>query len=122
MNAYSAIQALEDSLTGNSGTPTLGGPDRATYLAERRAELRACVIQPTPVLAFAGEWAQKYCGLSSEPYSMLAVAYSPNKVGQCLLYNPETQLFSLAYGHIDDPKGLDLIGYASNDALAMWLG
>lgn len=122
MGKIDAIQALELSLSQDSATPTLGGPDRQTYLSEQRARLRSCIIEPTPVVARAGEWAQKYCGLTAEPYNMIAVAFSPGTVGCCLLYNPATGMFSLAYGHIHDVAGLDLVGYSSTDALAEWLG
>ncbi|MCV2219153.1 hypothetical protein [Thauera sp. Sel9] len=122
MSSNVAIQALEASLAGDSATPNMGASDRETYLQEQRTHLRKYIIEPVPVVAYANSWAQQYCGLGSGPYSMIAVAYCNDKVGQCLLYNPETGLFSLAYGHIDDPNGVGLVGYASNDALAEWLG
>jgi hypothetical protein len=53
---------------------------------------------------------------------MVAVVYNPDGYGQCLLFNPTTGLFSLAYGHPADADGVDLVGYASDDALAEWLG
>ena len=105
-----------------SSTPNLGQGDRETYLQEQRLALRACVIEPVIVTARAGTWAQQYCGMSADPYRMIAVAYFNSKVGQCLLYNPDTGLFSLAYGHLDSPDGLDLIGHSSSDALGEWLG
>jgi hypothetical protein len=117
-----AIDALNASLARDSATPCTWRPDRDAYLEEMRAELRALIIEPVPVDAYAGEWAQKYCGLAAGPHKRLAVAHSWQGVGQCLLYESETGLFSLAYGHPGDPKGLDLVGYSSDDALAEWLG
>ena len=123
MSNEEAIQALHDSLAADSSTPSTGpSDDRDTYLREKRAELLACVIEPVTVVARAGDWAQKHCGLGAEPYLMVAVAYADSKVGSCLLYNPENGLFSLAYGHPDATEGLDLVGYSSADALAEWLG
>lgn len=122
MSNNDVIQALNASLAAESSTPNLGQTDRETYLKEQRLALRACVIEPVVVTANAGTWAQQYCGLSAESYRMMAVAYLNTKVGQCLLYNPDTGLFSLAYGHLNDPEGLDLIGHSSTDALAEWLG
>jgi len=46
---------------------------------------------------------------------------SPGTPGSCLLYNPSAGLFSLAYGSINDPADVDLVGYSSTDALAQWL-
>ena len=122
MGNMHAIQALELSLSQDSSTPTLGGPDRETYLNEQRNSLRSCIIEPIPVVARAGDWAQKFCGLTSEPYNMIAVAFWDGPVGNCLLFNPITGMFSLAYGHINDAAGLDLVGHSSTDALAQWLG
>ena len=122
MGTNDAVEALESSLAQDSATPDFGASDRIAYLNEQRAKLRALVIEPVPVVAHAGPWAQEHCGLSAEPYHMLAVAYSPEGSGQCLLYNPVTRLFSLAYGHVTDQDGVDLVGYSSDDALAEWLG
>jgi len=123
MSKDDAIRALHESLAADSSTPTLRrSDDRDAYLRDKRAELLACVIEPVTVVARAGEWAQKHCGLSAEPYLMVAVAYAHSKVGSCLLYNPENGLFSLAYGHPEAAEGLDLVGYSSADALAEWLG
>ncbi|RYG93788.1 MAG: hypothetical protein EON58_17625 [Alphaproteobacteria bacterium] len=122
MSSNVAIQALEASLSLESSTPNLGQGDRETYLQEQRLALRACVIEPVAVTARAGTWAQQHCGMSANPYRMIAVAYFKSQVGQCLLYNPDTGLFSLAYGHLDSPDGVDLIGHSSTDALGEWLG
>ena len=122
MSDNDAIQALKASLAAETSTPNLGQTDRETYLREQRLALQACVIEPVIVTAHAGTWAQQYCGLSADPYRMTAVAYLNTKVGQCLLYNPGTGLFSLAYGHLNSPDGLDLIGHSSTDALGEWLG
>ena len=122
MSNDDAIRALHASLAADSSTPSMGRSDRAAYLREKRAELLACVVEPVAVTAHAGEWAQQYCGLSADPYPMVAVAYADGKVGHCLLYNPQTGLFSLAYGHLDGAAALDLVGYSSADALAEWLG
>jgi hypothetical protein len=122
MGGSDAIPALEASLAKDSATPSMGAQDREVYLQEQRADLRTCIMEPVLVVARASAWAQQYCGLNAEPYSMFAVAYYKGQVGQCLLYNPENGLFSLAYGHIDDPAGVELVGYASKDALAEWLG
>lgn len=122
MSRDAAILALEMSLKGDSSTPNLGSGDRVSYLQEQRALLRACFVEPIAVKARASAWAQKYCGLRIEPYQMVLVAYHSDGAGHCLLYNPETSLFSLAYGHPDNSKGLELIGYSSPDALAEWLG
>ena len=117
-----AVQALKASLATDSDTPNTGRSDRATYLREERSALLTYAIKPVFVVAHAGDWAQRHCGLSAEPYHMVAVAYCSDGVGRCLLHNPKTGMFSLAYGHLDDPEGLDLVGYSSIDALAQWLG
>ncbi len=122
MNHDVAVQALEVSLSAESSTPNLGQGDREAYLREQRLALRACLIQPVMVTASAGPWAQQHCGLSADPYRMIAVAYANTNVGQCLLYNPETGLFSLAYGHPESTEGLSLVGHSSTDALGEWLG
>jgi hypothetical protein len=82
MSSNVAIQALETSLSMESSTPNLGPGDRETYLQEQRSALRACVIEPVTVTARAGSWAQQYCGMSANPYRMIAVAYFNSKVGQ----------------------------------------
>jgi len=67
----------------------------------------------------ATEWAIKYVGgWDSEPRDFAALARSGEK---WLLYDPRTSNFSVAIGsELKQPLGL--LGFASGDALAEWLG
>jgi hypothetical protein len=115
----SAIQALKDSLARPSGTPCTWREDRDVYIAEQTAALLERVIEPVTVRAVANDWAQKYVpDTDGAVRSFLAVARHEEK---WLLFDPNSGTFSLAHGSAESMP-LGLLGFASPDALAEWLG
>ena len=119
MSNVSAIQALKDSLALPSGTPCTWREDRDVYIAEQTAALLERVIEPVAVQAVASAWAQKYVSDTDvAARSFIAVARHEDK---WLLFDTESGMFSLAHG-TEESMPLGLLGFASPDALAEWLG
>ena len=119
MDRALAATVVEASLAKPSSTPCTWREDRDAYLEEKKAELRACLIEPIAVKAVASAWAQQYAGQSSEVKSAFAVA---RRGESWLLYEPTAQVFARAFGS-NAPQGeLSLLGFSSKDALAEWLG
>jgi hypothetical protein len=77
------------------------------------------VVEPVEVDAVASDWAQQYCGQPDTVRKLVALARSEDK---WLLYDHEKDEFSLAYGEVLPGSALSLLGFASDDALAEWLG
>jgi hypothetical protein len=120
MTDHPATHALEESLAGETSTPCTWRPDRENYLAEQSSRLREAVLNaPITVTAVASDWAQQYCGQSNEVRHFVAVARTDDT---WLLFDPKTAEFAKAFGASDQPEPLSLLGFASRDALAEWLG
>ena len=118
MNSSSVFAALEASLARQSATPCTWREDRDVYIDEQKQALRASLIEPVAVTATASDWAQKHAACDNEERSYVAVARSGDT---WLLYAPHSGEFAKAFG----PGGkapLSLLGFASTDALAEWLG
>lgn len=94
MGMEAALEALEASPAGESGTPDHGAPDREEYLAR----------------------GQRDCGWGSAPRPMALLAYDTEGIGDCLLFDQACCKFALAYGHPASGEPLDLTGHSSNDA------
>ncbi|MGY3265479.1 hypothetical protein [Lysobacter sp. HA35] len=119
MDRSQALQLLEESFARGSNTPCSWASDRNAYIAEQQDKLRACVVDPFLTLVATGEWAQKHCSRSAEPYPLYTIA----KLGsQWLFYSEPTGEFFLGYGDLGNPEGLSMLGFSSSDALAEWLG
>jgi hypothetical protein len=119
MNRIEALAAVEASFAMPSATPCTWREDRDAYIAEEKAKLLACLIEPVEVQAVATDWAQQYCGQTNETKSMIAVARRENS---WLLFEPNKGVFALAFGTSTQLEPLSLLGFASTDALAEWLG
>ena len=116
MNKEEARVAIERALARESATPTLGTNDRDTYMKEMASELRAALIDPVPV-RIVGESFEYGAKKELEQTPLFAVA---RRGSNWLVYSSERDLFSLAFGV--DPSALSILGFASGDALAEWLG
>jgi hypothetical protein len=120
MTAHPALLALEKSLQGETSTPCTWRADREVYIREEAEALRQRVIDaPYEVQAVASDWAQQFCGQSGTVKTMFAVA---NSADQWLLYDPASDAFAKAFGKQGQSEPLSLLGFASADALAEWLG
>ncbi len=117
MNRIQAIEAIKASVAKGSSTPILGDLDRNTYLTDELSKLLASCIEPLPVTVVGETY--KY-GVYEEisKYHIFAVAQRDNY--WWLLFIPEIDKFSLAFGASIDL--LTILGFASDDALAEWLG
>lgn len=116
MNREDARIAIERSLAKESATPTLGTVDRDGYIKEKSRELREALIEPVPARV-VGESFEYGSKKELGKTALFAVAYQNSN---WLVYSPECDLFSLAFG--TDPTELSILGFASDDALAEWLG
>jgi hypothetical protein len=119
MKAHPALLALEQSLQRPSSTPCTWRSDRDVYISEQVAMLKKCVIDPKLVKAQATSWAQQHCNQTDDVRMLIAVAREKEN---WLLFDQEAGTFSLAYGAENDGTPLALLGFASDDALAEWLG
>lgn len=117
MNQIQAIEAIKVSVAKGSNTPILGNLGKNTYLADELSKLLVCCIDPVPVTVVGETY--KY-GVYEEisKYHIFAVAQRDNY--WWLLFIPEIDKFSLAFGASID--SLTILGFASDDALAEWLG
>ena len=82
-----------------------------------KKELYACQIDPVQVIAAADIVAQQQFGYDAVARPYFAIARSGET---WLLYSPDTGEFAKAYGKTQDSLGL--LGPASSDALAEWVG
>ena len=120
MNNHPALLALEKALTAESSTPCTWREDRENYIREQTQELREYSIEsPYAVQAVASEWAQQYCEASGDTTELIAVT---RRDETWLLFNPATEEFAKAFGKENQSEPLSLLGFASGDALAEWLG
>lgn len=117
MDAQRAINAFEASLQSESATPDFGADDREAFLIDQRNKLRSLAIPPRAVTAKPLEWAKSHGEFADSTYKMIAIA---GENGHWLLYDPDTEMFSLANGTLDGELGL--VGFRSTDALAEWCG
>lgn len=116
MNRADASIAIERSLNKESSTPTLGTDDRDAYIREKASELRKALIEPVSV-GIVGESYEYGAKKDLEQTALFGVA---RQGSNWLVYSPELDLFSLAFG--TDAMELSILGFASDDALAEWLG
>jgi hypothetical protein len=119
MSTHPALLALEASLAAGSSTPCTWRADRDTYIQEQSQALRQAIIEPHPVRAIASAWAQQHCGATAQVVELVAVARAGEN---WLLFNQQTGEFSLACATGSNTQPLSLLGFASKDALAEWLG
>lgn len=116
MNRREALEAVERSFLRGSCSPCPWASDPDASIARQQQALRDQVMYPAPVRVarevFEHGAAQS---LSSEP--VWAIARSGD---HWLLCAPRSEVFALAFGC--DPVQLHLLGFASGDALAEWLG
>lgn len=116
MNRALAVSVIEASLKRGSSTPCTWAADRDTYISERSTELLGAVINPISV-AVTGEAFHYGVKERFENRRVYAIAQAETK---WLLYVPELEVFSLAFG--ETPTQLSILGFATDDALAEWLG
>ncbi len=117
MNRTEAIQVLEESFSRTCSTPDYSAEDREAFLDAEKNKLRELVIEPKVVVARPGDWARTHGEFPDENCEMYAVAGTGDR---WLLYDPRRETFSLATG---EPGGsLVRVGFASSDAMAVWLG
>ena len=117
MDRSSATQMLNEAFSLPTTTPCTWRNDRDSYIAEKQEELRASQIDPVAVSAAADIIAQQHFGHDGKARPYVAIARSGET---WLLYSQETREFAKAFGKTAD--GLALLGPASPDALAEWLG
>ncbi|MFC3531760.1 hypothetical protein ACFOLG_06130 [Vogesella facilis] len=116
MNKDQAFIVLNTSFSRGSATWCAPGCDRTAYLAEKSQQLLACVIDPREV-TIQGEMFHYGIQQQLNQTPLYAIAqYGEN----WLLYSPGQHVFSLAFG-VSTAK-LTVLGFASDDALAEWLG
>lgn len=116
MTKADARAAIDRSLARGSATPATWVEDRRTYIEERSAELQAALIEPIRVFV-VGESFSYGVKKQLDGTELFAIA---RRDDHWLLYSPQFELFSLAFGA--DEKDLSIVGFASDDALAEWLG
>ena len=117
MDRLSATEMLSRALSQPTSTPCGWRDDRDTYIAEMKKQLYACQIDPVQVVAAADIVAQQNFGHDAVTRPYFAIARSGET---WLLYSQDTGEFAKAYGKA--PDSLGLLGPASSDALAEWLG
>ena len=117
MDRSSATEKLSTAFSQPTSTPCTWRDDRNTYIAEMQEQLYACQIDPIRVVAAADIVAQQNFGHDGVARSYFAIARSGET---WLLYSQDTGEFAKAFGKT--PDALGLLGPASPDALAEWLG
>ncbi len=116
MNRERAVSALKESLNRESSTPCTWADDREAYILAKSSELLASVIEPA-LATISGETFNYGVKQELERTTVYAIARSSSN---WLLYAPELDRFSLAFGEVTN--SLTILGFSSNDALAEWLG
>ena len=117
MDRLSATEKLNDAFAQPTSTPCTWRDDRDTYISEMREQLLSSQIDPIAVIATADIIAQQHFGHDAVARSYFAIARSGET---WLLYSQDTGEFAKAFGR--SPNALGLLGPASQDALAEWLG
>lgn len=117
MNKSDAITILKESFSHPTSTPHVGAADRDIYIEKSKYFLIEHVVDPLKVEAHTSQWVREFTDFTADSYFMTAIAKNENRE---LLYDENSKTFSLA---IRNEQGkLYLVGYASTDALAEWLG
>ena len=117
MDRLSATEKLKASFAQPTSTPCTWRNDRDTYIAEMQEQLFASQIDPIVVVAAADILSQQHFGHDALARPYFAIARSEET---WLLYSQDTGEFAKAFGK--SPNALGLLGPASQDALAEWLG
>ncbi|MCP1604742.1 hypothetical protein [Pseudomonas citronellolis] len=117
MDRSDVIELLKESFAHPTSTPNIGEGGRDEYISKNQEYLIEHAIEPVAVEVYTTEWTREFTEFTADSYEMLCIAKSENDE---LLYDEKNKTFSLA---IRNDKGtLYLVGYASSDALAEWLG
>ena len=116
MNKQEAREVIEDSLSRGSGTPVTWTKDRDAYIAKASSGLLSSLIDPVPV-RIVDETYKYDVKMQMEASEIFAIA---RRDDDWLLYSPARRIFSRAFGPNEDR--LSILGFASPDALAEWLG
>lgn len=116
MNKSEASDAIHASLERGSSTPATWTADRDEYIKEKSLELEACVIDPVRV-RITGETFRYGAHTRLNDVEVFAIA---RRGEDWLLFAPVLRTFSLAFG--SNEQDLSILGFASTDALAEWLG
>lgn len=117
MDRLLATARLNEAFARTTATPCTWRRDRDAYISEMQEHLLASQIDPLPVVAIGDIVAQQNFGSDGVARSYFAIA----RDGETwLLYSPSTGHFAKAFGACRE--SLALLGFASHDALAEWLG
>jgi hypothetical protein len=122
MNRYEVLSVVEASLSRPTGTPNTSSLSRDVFIEEEKAKLRASLIEPLQVVAYASDWAIEQCGLLNKAYDFLAVASEGDGGTYWLLLDPATNNFYKAWRNGDGEEKMYLLEYHSNDVLTEWRG
>lgn len=117
MNKADIVELLTESFKNGTSSPFVGVENWDDCVRIENEKLLSLAIEPIKVTAHTNEWVRKHGEFPGEKYEMYVIA---GKEPDWLLFNPETECFSLAKGKISEK--LILIGFASDDALAEWRG
>jgi hypothetical protein len=117
MNKADVVELLTESFSKGTSSPFVGVENREERVRLENEKLLDLIIEPVKVTARTNEWVRKFGEFSGEKYEMYVIA---GKDQDWLLFNTDTECFSLAKGKLDED--LILIGFASDDALAEWRG
>ncbi|MEQ6289594.1 hypothetical protein ACFPAG_03090 [Vogesella sp. GCM10023246] len=116
MNKVQAFAVLNASLASGSDTWVAPEHDRATYIANKSQQLLGCVIDPVEA-AIQGEMFHYGVHEKLSKSMLYAIAHQD---GRWLIYSPDQNVFALGFGA--SATKLTVLGFASGDALAEWLG
>ncbi|WP_157725058.1 hypothetical protein [Vogesella sp. LIG4] len=116
MNKDQAFAVLNASFACGSDTWVAPEHDRATYIANKSQQLLGCVIDPVKV-TIQGEMFHYGVHEKLSQSQLRAIAHQD---GRWLIYSPDQDVFALGFG--ESATRLTVLGFASGDALAEWLG
>ena len=116
MKKSEALDAIDASLARGSSTPAIWTSDRDEYIKEKSAERKACAIDPVR----ARVTAETFRYGAQNKFNEVEVFAIARRGEDWLLFAPVLGTFSLASG--SNAQDLSILGFASTDALAEWLG
>ncbi|WP_198411332.1 hypothetical protein [Marinimicrobium alkaliphilum] len=116
MNREQAKQKVEASLALGCHTAAPWVEDREAYIAEKAADLIACIIQPVSATVVAASYPE-YSFAEYHESKVWAIAKSGDNWLLTLDGKPD---FALGFG--SDPASIEMLGFSSADALGEWLG
>ena len=116
MDRAQAVSLISASIAKGTGSPFVGVEDRDAAVEEAGRNLLSDVIEPYQVRVTSASFPE----YDFEQFSSCSVYAIAGQADHLLLYCPSSGKFALGWG--EDHQEIQMLGFATGDALAEWRG